>query len=172
MPIRDLPGSKKTGRTVTLSTILAAGGNPDPNRSGESSDLSPENLIFLTESPTYLKQGSEEIEKDEFIDLADLLLKKQGVEEQSYTKLAKEKIIMVTELRHPKSQKSYTRHIDMGHIAFLTFTAIERLHICQKTGHTHLHGKTCIVCTYNCTAPGRNGTAVLPVLAVQRVLQA
>ena len=37
-----------------------------------------------------------------FIDFADLL-SKEGVEEQLYTELAKERVIMVTELCHLKS---------------------------------------------------------------------
>ena len=51
----------------------------------------------------------------------DFLLQKPGANEQSYSELAKEGIIMVTESRHLKIQKKAIQDIATWTEAFLTF---------------------------------------------------
>ena len=122
MPVRVLPGGKGKDQTVKLSTLLATGGD---STIPKGADLSAEELTFVTEGlPPISSKVVKKIERGEFVDFAELLPKKPGVEEQSYSELAKEGIIVVTESRHLKSQKKAIHDISSWMEAFLAFTAI------------------------------------------------
>ena len=54
----------------------------------------------------------------------DFLLQKPGAKEQSYSELAKEGIIMVTESRHLKVQKKAIQDIATWTETFLTFATV------------------------------------------------
>lgn len=122
MPIRTLPGKKDGDSTVDLTTLLAAGGDLGTPK---GVDPAPEELMFITEGlPPIPSKVVKKVEKGEFVDFADLLPKKPGVDEPSYSELAKEGIIVVTENRHIKGQKKAIKDISSWIEAFLAFAAI------------------------------------------------
>ena len=51
------------------------------------------------------------IKKGEYVDFADLQPEKPGIDDQPYSDLAKDGIIVVTESRHLKSQKKVIQDV-------------------------------------------------------------
>lgn len=120
-PIRVLRGAKTN--TVVGQQLWARSWQQ------EVTPAHPEESRAYTRGPGLYHRGFptgskvvKKIEKGEFIGFTDLLPKKLGGEEQSYIELAKEGIIVVTELRHLRSQKKYIQDVSTLAEAFLTYS--------------------------------------------------
>ena len=125
MPIKVLPGARKSKSAVTLSELLANEGKTDATKKETVPGKAPEDLTFINEGfPPIAAKIVKKIERGEYIDLIDLLPSKPGMEEPSYAELAKEGIIVVTETRHLKGQKKAIQDIATWMEAFLLFATI------------------------------------------------
>ena len=131
VPIRVLPG-KDTGPTVSLAQLLTDR-DKSVSKVGDPTEKSSDELTFISEGlPPILTKVVKKIEKGEYVDFADLLPKKPGIDDQPYSDLAKDGIIVVTESRHLKSQKKVIQDVATWMEAFLTFATIR-----NRTHPTH-----------------------------------
>ena len=88
-------------------------------------DKGSDELTFICEGfPPIPTKIVKKIEQGEYVDFVDLLPRKPGAEEQSYSELAKEGIIVVTESRHLRTQKKTIQDAATWTEAFLTFATI------------------------------------------------
>uniref|UniRef100_A0A1X7V4R4 C3H1-type domain-containing protein n=1 Tax=Amphimedon queenslandica TaxID=400682 RepID=A0A1X7V4R4_AMPQE len=85
----------------------------------------PEELLFISEDiPPIPSKVVQKIEKGEYVDLVDLLLKKSGWEEPSISELSQEGIIVVTQSKQLNCQKKAIQDVATWFEAFVTFATI------------------------------------------------
>ena len=131
VPIRVLPG-KDSGPTVSLAQLLTDR-DKSVSKVGDPTEKSSDELTFISEGlPLILTKVVKKIENGEYVDFADLLPKKPGIDDQPYSDLAKDGIIIVTESWHLQSQKKVIQDVVTWMEAFLTFATIR-----NRTHPTH-----------------------------------
>lgn len=122
LPIHTLP---PLSGSVSLASVLADRGRDPalPPELGPGKEKPKEGLIFVGEGlPPIPSKIVLAIEKGEFVDFSDLLPKAPVLEEQAFTEIS-ENVIVVTQAKNVKKKRSI-QDIESWLEAFCTFTAI------------------------------------------------
>ena len=114
VPIRVLPG-KDSRPTVSLAQLLTDR-DKSVSKVEDRTEKSSDELTFISKGlPPILTKVVKKIEKGEYVNFADLLPKKPGTDNQPYSDLAKDGIIMVTDrITASKESKRFFRTLPHG----------------------------------------------------------